>query len=547
MSQDENINLNNGQKECESRILNLESILMKVENVLDVSKYRNKLEQIKDEMNSRINSSNRMISSYNIGDTDTISYDLYIQEIDNLKKKIDEEILPFYELYLLSSKIERQISNIIEDGVDEIIKNTKELIDTLNSISNYNVRDVGYLIDRAYRIIYYVIIHEEIFNRSDILTYINDLNIPSNKENIGKLLLADIIDLNERDVSDDEFQNIIIDENLRNINAEGLGYDYLNSDFIRKISRKVIGKKHMEYEDRKNRVVSEISSKINTFTRKNDSLLTSFNKSNEKIKNLYINKSLLFAKALSIVLVPVITFSLGRMIGKNASNKITEYKTITRTVDLNTKNIVGDIEYVYDENETTYVATVMKCSPWRSNPSGMGYIRTVTAYEYIDNNEGIHTDIEYLEQNLIEKYIYIESKESLDREDSTTETTILLTETYQDKTDSRKSTKYIIPFSIVGAGVGIAIDVALVLLGIYDFQRVKEMFDDLDYEIRNSKLNNQEIRDRLNKMMEDGKRLQDEYNDVVKRYGEFKIENVTTVEETPSKKENVKTRIKKKL
>lgn len=546
MSQDKNINLKNGQKECESKILNLESILIKVENVLDVSKYRKELQLIQDEINSGVNLSNTTISSYNTEGSDTISYDLYIQEIDNLKKKIDEEVLPFYELYLLSSKIEGQLSNIIEDGIEETIKNTKQLIDTLNSISNYNVRDVGYLIDKSYRIIYYVIIHEEIFNRSDILTYINDLNVSSNKENIGKLLLADIIDLNERDVSNDDFQNILIDENLKNISTEGLGYDYLNSDFIRKISKKVISKKYIEYEYKKNSVISEISSKINTFTRRKDSLLANLNNSNEKIKNLYVNKSLLFARALSIVLVPIVTFSLGRMIGKNASNKITEYKTITRTVDLNTKNIVGDIEYVYDENETTYVATAMKCSPWRSNPSGMGYIRNVTAYEYIDNGDGYHIDIEYLDKNLIEKYTYIESKESLDSNDSTTETTILLTETYQDKTDSRKSTKYIIPFSIVGAGFGIAVDVALVLLRIYDFQRIKEMFDDLDCEIKQYKLSNQEIRDRLNKMMEDGKRLHEEYSDVVKRYGEFEIQNTTSEVKTSSMKVDVKTKIRKR-
>ena len=49
------------------------------------------------------------------------------------------------------------------------------------------------------------------------------------------------------------FNTIIVEEELNNIDNEGLGYDYLNYDFIKKISRKLIKKKYIEYETKKSR------------------------------------------------------------------------------------------------------------------------------------------------------------------------------------------------------------------------------------------------------------------------------------------------------
>ena len=51
------------------------------------------------------------------------------------------------------------------------------------------------------------------------------------------------------------------------------------------------------------------------------------------------------------------------------------------------------------------------------------------------------------------------------------EGTVLITETIQDKTDSRKSTKYIIPFGIVGVVLAIIADLILAYkMGTYDIK-----------------------------------------------------------------------------
>ena len=56
------------------------------------------------------------------------------------------------------------------------------------------------------------------------------------------------------------------------------------------------------------------------------------------------------------------------------------------------------------------------------------------------------------------KYHYMEYKDTLSENDSMEEGVVLITETIQDKTDSRKSTKYIIPLSIVGAVLSLIIE-----------------------------------------------------------------------------------------
>ena len=130
MSQEENINLGNKRKEYESKFLNIESILIKIEDVLDVSKFRDELDEIK--------------NRYNSYDESVQDYDLATMELDALYKKISDEVLPFYEMHLLTTKIENELKDIINNDIDEIIHSTKKLIDTLVSVSNCDNRDVRY-------------------------------------------------------------------------------------------------------------------------------------------------------------------------------------------------------------------------------------------------------------------------------------------------------------------------------------------------------------------------------------------------------------------
>lgn len=375
--------------------------------------------------------------------------------------------------------------------------------------------DKNNIIEKAYQVIYSVILYEELFEVNDILSYINYLNIPANRENIGELLQKDLKLLSKKE---------LIDEDLRTLKKEGLGYDYLTQEFISKVSRNTVGNSNSEYLERQELAISEILNKMDEFNAKKNKLTKKLENNKNTISNLSINLALLTTKTIALVLVPFISIGSGNAIGKSLSNKITEYKTITRTVDFNTGKVIGEPEEIYDENETTYVATVMVYGPWRRNPTGVGYIHNISAYDYIAPNnseEKINITEEDLEKNVLEKYSYVETKEMLEENDSTIDSTILITETYQDKNFTKKSTKFIIPFTVGGVLLGVLIDVIMVLTGIYDSYTIKRKFKKLKDDIKKYKLDNNEIIDRLNLMKEEAILLQDEYKNVVKKYGNW--------------------------
>ena len=240
---------------------------------------------------------------------------------------------------------------------------------------------------------------------------------------------------------------------------------------------------------------------------------------------------MLISKACSIVLVPIITISAGGLIGKAKSDKITEYKTITRTVDLNTGNVIGDISSEYDDKVTTYAATVLVCDPWRKNPVGEGYVRNVKAYDYVsssntpfiatagDSQEGIHDTNRKVDSNIKFKYQYTEATDTLKIGENTTDKSTLVIETYQDKSDSRISTKYIIPFTIGGVVLGALLDVLAILLRVYNLNDIKRIMNRLNNQIESKNMNNECILEELNKLKEEALLIEDEYGNTARKYG----------------------------
>ena len=190
--------------------------------------------------------------------------------------------------------------------------------------------------------------------------------------------------------------------------------------------------------------------------------------------------------------------------------------------------MIGNQVEEFDEHSTTYVATVLKCGPWHSNNIGNGYIRNVTAYDYItpettNETDDFHVTKDNLDGNLIEKYQYIEAKDTLDSNENTTDTTIIITETYQDKTISRKSTKFIIPFTLLGIGLGALIPFILAYTKIYDIETIQNALYNLDKKIKEHITSNEDIKKELEKLQEYATELQKELQDVERKYGKINV------------------------
>ncbi len=511
-SQENNIDLNRGYKAFDSKSKNIAGIFSKLNGIIDTSKYHEEYAEILMDLKKDPSTSTKMMSENMQMDYEEFVYDKYSDRLDSLTKSLERDVLPFYELYLLCNKIRAYLSNISGESISNIIDFTKILLNSLNKLNTNNDIDKNRIINEAYKTIYSVLMYEELFDRSDIFDLIKKLNIPVNIENLGRLLNEDLKMLDRQD---------LIDIDLESLKTEGLGYDFFDRDIIQKVSNKTVGKVNSEYQERKRKTIEELDLKVSNLYNDKNSELEKLNKNILQIKELYKRKRILTSKMLSLLLVPIVTISAGYGLGKVSSEKITEYKTITRTVDANTGKLVDEVEEIYDENVTTYVATVIEERPWIVNRNG-GYTRTVVAYEYKtpeNVGEGYHVSASDLEGNITEKYRYIEAKDILDESDSTTESTILITETYQDKTVNRKSSKYIIPFTISAAVISLLFDLAVLLVPALGYEEAKRRLTALNEDIQNRKYNEQQILERIKDLRAYALAVNEEYNEAVRKYG----------------------------
>jgi len=485
-----------------------------------MSTYKEKLQAIKTAVQNEPALEQKMVSSNMQLDYESFIYNDYIRQIEKLTTEIDGEFLPYYRIYLLNRKVDLIIVDISEDSINELIDTAKLII---NALSDLNTTNNNYskesILNDAYVAIYSSLLYENLFHKSNILTYIKYLDKPTLRENIGRILYKDLKMLNER-----ELLNIDLDS----LNLEGLEYDYLSQEVITKIASNTVGEKDSQYLERKRTAIDDLTREVNQNFNELQHQQSLLNIGKKERVRLYVNKSLLVTQMLSLIMIPIIGFTVGRVVGKGLSNKIIEYKTITRTINLETQEIIGEQEEVYDEELTTYVATVLVQEPWRKNPTGLGYIRDIVAYEYtaVDNDGKNNISVESLKENTREKYKYVESKDVLDNSNSMSETTIIVTETYQDKNDTQKSTKYIIPFAILGLSVAIAVDVLLIYFGLYDLHYFEKLVDNVNTQISNNKSAHDKREEKIKILRDNLTNLKDCYDDVVCKYGELEDKSI---------------------
>lgn len=517
LSDVEALDLNRGFKEFESKVKNLDGIFKKMEDILFLSKYEQRKNEIIERASRDKGLDSEMTSSSMQLEYESMVLAPYIKELDDLTKEVEKELMPYYELHLLTTKINFELEYLTEENLVEVLESARKVLDLINKVNTHNDEDKNALVVKGYEMIYQVILQEKLFDRDDTLSYLNEKNVSSNKEYIGRLLSKDIDSLDEKTRIDEELKGI----------KKGLGYDYLTNDFISKIARIIVGEKNKEYQRKKKEATLNLEQEIISYKESNKELLSNLKKLLSNRWNLRVKKLGLTSKALSIALVPVIAISSAYNLGKKESSKIPLYKTITRTVNSETGEIIGTPIESYDERGTTYVATVMEYGPYRKNPTGVGYIRDVIAYEYIapaNTDENYHATSEELKNNVFEKYTYIEQKDNLDINDSMEESTILITETYQDKNDSIPSNKYTVAFTIGGVFAGVAIDLVLFLIGFYDLDTIKKKMEKISNELKDNTKTKNDIKLELENMKESIPQLLEEYNETVRKYGKLDSE-----------------------
>ena len=447
----------NKPKELFEKMNDLENILDKLSSLIDIDKYLKEFNKIRNEI-----SNENTFSLENVDNTLSC-----ISKIDELEKRIEKEVMPFYHMHLLQKSISSKLKDK-EKGIDEAINKSLKLIEIINNFPHQfliskssvdinidiNSEDLKKIYDRSIETLYQVIVYEQVYDRDTLIKDI--LSNPKNgviKEKIVKYLMEDLKKIEK---------NNIINEELKNIN-EGLSYDLLSSSIIDEVIENNYISEKEEYLKNKEKVREDLKKRIFDYQSDKKELEDNGKTLKSTIRNIRVHRGFNRARLLSYVLVPVIAIGGGLGIGRLLSNNIDEYRTVTRTVNPITQEVVETISDLYDEHENTYTATVKVYGPWKK--TGSVYTRSVFAYNYDSNNDYNNLDDSQT------KYHYTEAKEKLDSNDSEEESIVLITETIQDKNDTRKSSKYVLPLAIAAGVLSIIAEIIRgVKVGTYDIE-----------------------------------------------------------------------------
>ncbi len=511
------------------KIKDIEGVLNKLSEMIDVKQYKEELEEIISE--SDRDPEVKALSRYDRNDIrrdrffqDGI-YGKYARRLDRLNE-ILSAYNPFYDLYSLYNTINRDINHDLEntnsDNVDNVIKNTKTLFDILIEIGDSQDKEKKEIIKKGYETLYRAILYERVFAIDTIYKYVmNKIAKGFVRENLGRLLFNDI----KTYLKEDELHRL----NVNTLN-EDLNYDYLNDEIITLISSKKMGMQNPQYIEKRN-------DEINQYVAQRDIINSKVQIQNKRIKNSMISSFVAFSllasigiSSLSFILFPVAGFKLGKKRGYEKSQKITEYGIITRTINPNTSKVIDGPSIIYEEQTTSYTATIYVYSPWKKSPSNTGYISTVTAYEYVatdNSNEGFEGALNSLESGTFKtKYSFLKSKDKLDADDSTTEATIQITETFWSPELKRPSNKYTTSFAIGGAFIGVFIDAIILWFCNRKKKNIRQFIESLKQKIKDNNMTVLEANQLLDNLSNDELKLKSNKKGLYSKYGKNTVKKL---------------------
>ena len=528
-----------GSKQTDALINNFHDCLKKIDEMgdyVDITPYLSGLNAIIDKLPekeklvsetipNKFNNSNA--NEQDIRESfEILVYSSVNLDLEKLTLKLKNEVGPAYNAYKLMNSINELLDDGKDADVEKIeqysIKLLKELKD-LYSCERETIK-VPEIMDKAYQTVFDALLFEKAFGFNGILAFLKEDNDNYSREVLGTILNQKVDHylkkgkLEKQDLDDEYFKHLDV----------GIGYDYLSSDFLGKLSRIEYAKLYNDFAKEKSVERDILIS--DSFSYRTDKQF--LEKQLDELKgNVASNKKeLLYLRALtySVFLIPVLIMSVSAFLGVKKSNNTPSYQTITRTVDLNTGKPIGDSSIVYDSHPTTYVATVKIHDPWKENKLGSGYTREVYGYDFSipadvsDNYRISYEDIESGEDRMTLKYQYTEYKDVLDSNDSMDKTTIVVTETYQNKNDSKPTYRYL-AFYVIG---GVLLSSVYGLL-VYLFLQYK--LSDLIYRIEELNFNiesdNSKIADFANQLVDlDAKKEEIEHR--IKSYEEKYSETI---------------------
>ncbi|MCI8588454.1 MAG: hypothetical protein HFG40_02250 [Bacilli bacterium] len=398
-------------------------------------------------------------------------------------------------------------------SVDEYIEKNKQLIEKIIDAKNSDiVYQFTNLMDRSIETLFDSLKTLSFVGREDLLISISETNSDYLREHLASKIRQTI------DVT--EYKG-------------DLEEDYVNSSTIyecAKADKKITSrqKEAEEFEERQQLLEREIKNYISELKETIQEAGQSIQVYTDNLLRLKLNRKGIIAKKVlfNLTLVPLIVIPLscpflGHKLGKSLSSKIILTKTYTKTVDMDSGKVVSSSES-YEELNTSYVASVTIWDPWKKNLSGSSYSRNGVVYDYTlpeEVEEDFHLTLDTIDpENLVKKYPLEETTSTVDNKKYLTESQIYVTETYQDVNQVVPSTKYNIPYTVSGLGLGILLGTSEVL-GYY--LGGKKWINKKTKKVKKALKENEEETEKttkvLKKTLEEKETMQKEYDDLTKK------------------------------
>ncbi len=443
--------------------------------IIDISSYSKKLEEIEIKLGEKpdFDEARSFESDSMQQDFVAFAYTPAIEEINKLNKQFEKEVEPYYIIKWRATEIQQNIEKRKneESNINNIQENAKEILKTIKDknlipgdlIENNERRQK--IISEAYFMIYMTILYEATFDRHDILNLVTKESNEVIKESINYFITKGAAQASKQS---SEFKNYYSQYSQNKYTKRGFGDNFFETDFIEKLSKEIIGKKNEEYINKRNQELKKIIAAMEEIKKKQQSpVLIQLRKelANAKQKKAALSLVTLPLEGKKyLILTPIILTLACGSLGLMKSLPITEYRTITETYNVDTEE-TDIISSEFCEYETGYTTAIVDAGPWKNNPNGTGFIRTVKVYTYtppedIEENRRI-TREDLFNELTKPKYKYMDAKQELSPSDSMENNTITITQTYQDKNDTRRSTKYLLPGATIGLLAGIFIDLIL--------------------------------------------------------------------------------------
>lgn len=402
--------------------------------------------------------------------------DLRYGSLDVKLKEFEKE-LDMYNGYKefsdLLNKIKSDTAKAFEKDflIDEYVLKNKEFIDMLlNLKESKTIQQFTGLFGDANKALFNSLKTLTLVGNKELISYINETNSDYLKEHLASEVRKSIDTTSFEGSLDEDY-----------VDFESLYECAVNDEEI--ITRQ---EEARSYEERQLALAKERDERVKFLEKKIRICEENIKKYQATLKKLKLSKTGLKARkmALRFVVVPALAIPLscpfiGRHIGLKESAKVILTKTITNMVDADSGEIIST-EEDFSELKTDYVASVTICEPWKKNVSGTSYTRDCVVYDYDfsdlgDLEDDFHLTIEDIKpESLIKKYTYQEPTGEVKNPKYLTEEQIYITETYQDASKTEISTKYNIPYTVAGSGVGVLLGTAEVAAYLYAGKKFME-------------------------------------------------------------------------